>query len=82
MIGVRAGRVLSSEIALGVGCRRSGDVRKATSGPSLARDGLGPCGVGDPEHARKHLVQNLGDPRFAREDGLAGRIGKSIDVRR
>lgn len=81
MTGVRVGRVMSSEIALGVGCRRSGDVRKATSGPSVARDGLGPCGVEDPEHARKHRAQNLGDPLTARQGGLAGRIGKSEDVR-
>ena len=82
MIGESAGRVLSSEIALCVGCRRSGDVRKATSGPSVSRDGLGPCGVGDPEHAWKHRAQNLGDPLSARQGGLAGRIGKLEDVRR
>lgn len=82
MTGVRAGEVLSSEKAQRLGCRRSGDVRKATSGPSLARDGLGPCGVEDPEHARKRLAQKLGDPRSPRQDSLVGRVGKSIDVRR
>src|SRR5712691_6232867 len=39
-------------------------MRKATPGPSPARDGLGPHGVEDPEHARQHLAREPGDPRF------------------
>src|SRR5450755_4220230 len=47
-----------------MGCRRRPLMRKATPCPSATRDGRGPHGVGDPVHARKHLVREPGDPRF------------------
>lgn len=44
------------------GCRRAGDMRKATLGASLWRDVPGPCVVRDPTHVRKHLAREPGDP--------------------
>jgi len=82
LTGVRAGRVFSRERRLPPGRRRSKGMRKATSGVPLWRGAAGPRAVGDPEHVRKHLAREPGDPMFARADGGAGRVGKSEDARR
>ena len=54
-----------------LGRRRRPLRRKATPGPSPARDGLGPHGVEDPEHARNHLAREPGDPSLAEVEGSA-----------
>ena len=61
--------------------RRTHDSRKATLHWSLSRDRRKLCAVEDPEHVRKHLVREPGEPGFARcPAGTAGRIGKSQDA--
>jgi len=82
LTGVRAGRVFSRETAIPPGRRRRRSERKATPGVSLSRDALGSRAVRDPEHVRKHLAREPGDPLFAHADGGAGRVGKSKDTRR
>jgi len=82
LTGVRAGRVLSRESDFPPGCRRRRRRRKATSGASPTRDAQEPRAVVDPEHVRKRLAREPGDPMSARADGDAGRVGKSKDTRR
>ena len=86
LTGERAGRVLSREIhALSQSTLRGADaVEKAegNTGASLSRDAPGPRAVGDPEHARKHLAREPGDPTSACGEGAAGRTGKSKDASR
>jgi hypothetical protein len=62
LAGVRAGRPLSPEITQ-TGVPSCSLMRKATPCPSVAREGQGPHGAGDPAHARKHLAREPGDPR-------------------
>jgi hypothetical protein len=64
LTGVRAGQVLSRENH-SPECRRPRSRRKATSSASLLRDGLGLRAVRDPEHVRKHLAREPGDPVFS-----------------
>ena len=45
------------------GCRRCKEKRKAPPGASISRDATGPRAVRDPEHVRKHLAREPGDPR-------------------
>ena len=82
LTGVRTGRVFSRERQLPPGCRRSKEMRKATSGVPPSRGTTGPRAVRDPVHVRKHLAREPGDPTFTAPDGRAGRIGKSKDARR
>ena len=60
--GVRAG--LLSRESISLGCRRCSHKRKATPASSLSRDVVGPCVVRDPEHVRKLLAREPGDPTF------------------
>ena len=39
--------------------------RKATPAGAIARASDGPCAVEDPEHVRKHLAREPGDPMAA-----------------
>src|SRR4029453_13155472 len=48
------------------GCRRCKEKRKAPSGTSTARDVAEPRAVTDPEHVRKRLAREPGDPVFIR----------------
>jgi hypothetical protein len=87
LTGVRTGRVFSrgsNPLPSGrpPGCRRRRRRRKATPGMSPARDVPGPRAVRDPEHVRKHLAREPGEPRSAGPDGGTGRVGKSKDERR
>jgi len=82
LTGARAGRVLSRESDISPGCRRRRRRRKATLGASIARDASSPRAVRDPEHVRKYLAREPGDPMFAGPDGGTGRVGKSKDARR
>jgi RNA-directed DNA polymerase len=88
LTGVRAGRVLNREIADPPSGGHSGvptHIRacgKATSTASRARDAAGPRAVTDPEHVRKHLVRESGEPAVVCGAGPADRIGKSQDTRR
>ena len=82
LTGVRAGRVFSRETTLPPGRRRRRRRRKDTPGASPSRDAFGSRAVRDPEHVRKHLAREPGDPMFARADGGTGRVGKSEDTRR
>ncbi|SRR6266478_4129486 len=88
LTGVRAGRALNREIArpphgghswVPTHIRGCG---KATSVASLARDAAGPGAVGDPEHVRKHLARESGEPAGVCGIGSADRIGQSSDERR
>ena len=54
------------------GCRRCKEKRKAPPGASISRDATGPRAVRDPEHVRKHLAREPGDPLVARRDGRCG----------
>jgi hypothetical protein len=81
LTGARAGQVLSREIDLTPGCRRPYGRRKATPTVSPTRDAVGPRAVRDPEHARKHLEREPGDPTSVCREA-ADRIGKSQDARR
>ena len=81
LTGVRAGRAMSRERYMGLGCRGRGTVPKATpTTPQEARGG-GPDAVEDPRHARKRLAREPGDPVTA-PAGMAnrGRGGKSEDA--
>jgi len=60
LTGERAGRVLSPEIKVLAGCRRAPNTRKATRFAPVGRGVGRPGGVGDPWHARKHLVRDPG----------------------
>ena len=60
LTGERAGRVLSPEIKVLAGCRRAPNTRKATRFAPVGRGVDRPGGVGDPWHARKHLVRDPG----------------------
>lgn len=67
LTGGRAGEVSSREKGnlAQAGClerRRCEIKRKATLREPLARGLRGLCAVGDPEHARKHLVRKPGGP--------------------
>ena len=44
------------------GCRRRGEMRKATPDASPAREATGPGAVADPGHARTHFAREPGDP--------------------
>ena len=63
LAGERAGRVLSPEIKVLAGCRRAPNTRKATRFAPVGRGVGRPGGVGDPWHARKHLVRDPGGRR-------------------
>ncbi len=65
LTGVRAGRVLSRENH-SPKCRRYRSRRKAISIASVSRDALGLRAVRDPEHVRKHLAREPGDPVSSR----------------
>ena len=88
LTGVRAGRVLNRETAKLPQGGHSGvpthirECGKATLATSLARDVAGPRAVEDPEHVRKHLTRESGEPAGACGVGSADRIGKSSDERR
>ena len=88
LTGVRAGRVLNREIAEPPQGGHSGvpthirECGKATPVASLTRDAIGPRAVGDPEHVRKHLARESGEPAGVCGVGSADRIGKSSDERR
>ncbi len=82
LTGVRAGRVFSRETTIPPGCRRRERERKATSDALLSQDAPESRAVRDPEHVRKHLAREPGDPMFTGPDGRAGRVGKSKDTRR
>ena len=62
-------------------CRRSKEMRKATSDVSVRRDTEGLRGVRDPSHARKQYAREPGDPLFAL-GSKQGRIGKPKGVHR
>jgi RNA-directed DNA polymerase len=88
LTGVRAGRVLNREIAEPPQGGHSGvpthirECGKATSAASRARDVVGPRAVVDPEHVRKHLARESGEPASVCGIGSADRIGQSSDERR
>ncbi len=82
LTGVRAGRVFSRESNHPPGCRRRKQRRKATSEATLSPVAAEPRAVKDPEHVRKHLAREPGDPLSTGADGWTGRIGKSKDTRR
>ena len=82
LTGVRAGRVFSRERTIPPGCRRRRRRRKARPGASLSQGTPESRAVKDPEHVRKHLAREPGDPMFTGPDGRAGRGGKSKDERR
>ncbi len=62
-------------------CRRSKEMRKATSDVSLWRDTEGLRGVTDPWHARKQYAREPGDPLLAL-GSCQGRVGKPTGTRR
>jgi len=82
LTGARAGRVFSRENNLPPGCRRRKERRKATSEATLAPVAPEPRAVRDPEHVRKHLAREPGDPLSPGPNGRTGRVGKSKDARR
>ena len=67
LVGARAGRVLSPESTLNGVPTQSANAEGNTLTIGNAR-WQGPCGVGDPVHARKHLVREPGDPRLLQAD--------------
>jgi hypothetical protein len=80
LTGVRAGRVLSREITNVPGAYAVVSAEGFTNLPAMARDG-GPGVVEDPEHVRKHLAREPGDPVTAPERmERRGRGGKSKDA--
>ena len=80
LTGVRAGRVLSRENINVPGAHAVVSAEGNTNHPAMARDG-GPGVVEDPEHARKHLAREPGDPVTAPEPmEPRGRGGKSKDA--
>ena len=88
LTGVRAGRVLNREMRkppqggyFGV-LTHIRECGKATSTTSRARDAVGPRAVVDPEHVRKHLARESGEPTGVCGIGSADRIGQSSDERR
>ena len=83
LTGARAGRVWSREIYETPRCRPHAHGGKATPSASLSRDAPGPGAVKDPEHVRKHLAREPGDPTTAwRREESSGRVGKSKDSSR
>ena len=80
LVGVRAGRVLSCEIYELQGADAISTAEGDVAG-SVSQEPSWPCAVEDPEHARKHLAREPGDPTTA-WGRKPGRIGKSEDVSR
>ncbi len=70
-----------SLVKLKTECRRSKEMRKATSDVSPRRDTAGLRGVIDPSHAWKQYAREPGDPLFAL-GSLEGRVGKPKGVLR
>ena len=66
LTGERMGQVLSRERGFSPGCRRRQRARKATWTTSLSQDVFRPRVVVDPEHVRKLLAREPGDPVFGR----------------
>ena len=66
LTGESAGQVLSRERGFAPGCRRRQRARKATWTTSLSQDVFRPRVVVDPEHVRKLLAREPGDPVFGR----------------
>ena len=62
LTGVRTGRVFSRESNIPPGRRRCKEKRKAASGAPIPRGAAESRAVRDPEHARKHLAREPGDP--------------------
>jgi hypothetical protein len=62
-------------------CRRSKEMRKATSAMLIRQDMEELRGVIDPRHALKQRAREPGDPLLALES-TKGRIGKPKGVRR
>jgi hypothetical protein len=72
LTGERAGRVFQPRKTLTPGRRRCRRKRKAPSGAPISRGVPESRAVRDPEHARKHLAREPGDPRFARGSSRLG----------
>ncbi len=80
LTGVRVGRVLSRENTNVPGAHAVVSAEGNTNHPAMARGG-GPGVVEAPEHARKHLAREPGDPLSTRgRMGPTGRGGKSKDA--
>jgi hypothetical protein len=80
LTGVRVGRVLSRENTEIPGAHAFELAEGNINRPAMARDGE-PGVVEDPEHARKHLAREPGDPVIAPgRMGTRGRGGKSKDA--
>jgi hypothetical protein len=73
LAGVRAGGVLSRERANRSGRRRCPKRRKATPDRPTTQGLSGPRAVGDLQHVRKLLAQELGDPCAGLETGIKAR---------
>ena len=71
LTGESAGRVLSREIVSVPGAEAVTCAEGSTRHSGMARS-EGPGAVGDPEHARKHLAREPGDPEPALEQGGPG----------
>jgi hypothetical protein len=72
LTGERAGRVLSRVSAIAPGRRRCRRKRKAPSGAPISRGVPESRAVRDPEHVRKHLAWEPGDPKFAQGSSCFG----------
>ena len=64
LTGESAGRVLSLENVIALGCRRGPVMRKATAIVPAMRGMIASHVVIDPAHAPKHFTRKPGDPRF------------------
>jgi hypothetical protein len=78
LTGVRAGWAIEPRNQPGPGCRRFSHKRKATPPVAPSRAAGGPCGVGEPTHARNLHAREPGGPMPARlADHQPGRSGKA-----
>src|ERR1700747_2374107 len=71
LTGDRAGRVFSRERHT-PGRRRCRSMRKAPSGAPISRGVPESRAVRDPEHVRKHLAREPGDPKSAQGSSSLG----------
>jgi len=81
-VGERVGWVSSREKGNRSERRGRPPVPKTPPSASLSRDAAGLRAVVDPTHARRLSVQELGDPAFGRDDGVAVRAVNPQGARR
>src|SRR5499427_5262976 len=65
LTGVRASRGIQPRKTIPPGCRRHKEKRKAPSGAPISRGTPESRAVRDPEHVRRHLAREPGDPKSA-----------------